>query len=167
MSAALPFGAPASTHFTMVAISSSDNDTSFLKWRDADVLVDVPWRHFAREDLLLDRFGPRPHVLIGQQRHGREGIRPMTHLAAVLQDGRHILRKRDRCLARTGDFGGRGYRRHRRTQENRNRKSGSHRAASSDQLLYCIPRFPVSSQGASGNRSFAVVIYTESPIVFD
>ena len=33
MSAGFPFAAPLSTHFTIVAISSSDSDTSFVKWR--------------------------------------------------------------------------------------------------------------------------------------
>src|SRR5689334_15411993 len=33
ISAELPLGAPSSTHLTMVAISWSDSDTSFLKWR--------------------------------------------------------------------------------------------------------------------------------------
>ena len=70
---------------------------------DAYVLVDVPGRHLAREDFLLDRLGPRPRFFISQQRHGRERVRPMAGLAAVLKDGRDVFGKRDLALGHRRD----------------------------------------------------------------
>ena len=99
-----------------------------LEMADADVLVDVPRRHFARQDFLFDRLGPGPHFLIGQQRHGRESIRPVTDLAAVLEKRRHILRKRDLRLARAGAAGRFSACRQSRDRPHgdRYRKNGSH-----------------------------------------
>src|SRR5207247_10959018 len=64
----------------------------------AHVLVDVPRRHLANDDLLLDGPRTRPRILISQQRHGGKRVRAMTHLATVLQDGRHVPGERDLSL---------------------------------------------------------------------
>src|SRR2546426_9583438 len=52
----------------------------------AYVLVDEPRGHFPSNDLLLDRLGPRPRLLVGHQRHRRKRARPVTHLTAILQN---------------------------------------------------------------------------------
>src|SRR5262245_28385801 len=43
-----------------------------------DVLVDEPRRHLPRGNLLLDRPGPWPRLLVSHQRHRRERARVMT-----------------------------------------------------------------------------------------
>src|SRR6266516_6908101 len=80
---------------------------------DAYVLVDKPRGHFPSNDLLLDRLGPRPRLLVGHQRHRRKRARPVTHLTAILQDRRYILSKGDLIL-RCQRIGRRRLARHRR-----------------------------------------------------
>ena len=99
MSAGLPAGAPASTHFAMVAISASVSDGSSLN------LVMPTWRSMYHggisrvDDLLLDRARPRPRVLVGQQRHRRDRARAMAVLTGALQDRRDVLAEGDRRCA--------------------------------------------------------------------
>ncbi len=70
-----------------------------LELGDAHVAVDVPRRHLPEHDLFLDRARPRPRVLVGQQRHGRDRPIPMAVLTGALQNGRHILSERDGSFA--------------------------------------------------------------------
>ena len=49
MSAGFPCGAPASTHFAIVVDLAFGERTIVAEVLDADVLVDVPGRHLARE----------------------------------------------------------------------------------------------------------------------
>src|SRR5437764_9012961 len=58
----------------------------------ANVRIDAPRRHLARDDALLDGANPRPHVLIRQQRHRRHLPWAMTVLAGALQDAPDVLR---------------------------------------------------------------------------
>ncbi len=74
----------------------------------ADALVDVPRRHLPRRHALLDRAGPRPHVLERDERHRRDRVRLMALLAFRLEDRRDVLGKSDRlrvvsCGGQTGD----------------------------------------------------------------
>src|SRR5262249_29949656 len=62
-----------------------------------------PGRHFPCCDSSLDRFCPRPRLLITKQRHRGNLSRSMTALTVLLQDGKYVLRKGD----------GRRYSRHR------------------------------------------------------
>ena len=95
MSAGFPCGAPASTHLTMVAISSSVSDRSLLKcWMPT--FLSMNHGGISRsDDLLLDRPCPGPRLLVGQQRHRRDAPRPMADLTVLLEDGRDVLRERD------------------------------------------------------------------------
>ena len=56
----------------------------------ADVLVDVPRRHGPGDHLLADRAGPRPRLLVGQQRHRRDGAGAVALLARALQNRRDV-----------------------------------------------------------------------------
>jgi hypothetical protein len=55
--------------------------------------VSEPRRHLARDDLVLDRPGPRPRVLIGEQRHRRDFTGPMADHASGVQDRSDIARE--------------------------------------------------------------------------
>src|SRR5437899_749474 len=66
-----------------------------LEFLDADVPLDVPWRHRARHRPGLDRSRVRPRIFVRQQRHGRHLIGPMAILAGTLQNRRDILGERD------------------------------------------------------------------------
>ena len=57
---------------------------------DADVALDEPRRHLALRGLVADGPRPRPHLLVGQQRHRGHGARTMALLAGSLQDGQHV-----------------------------------------------------------------------------
>ena len=104
MSAGFPCGAPASTHFDDGGDFVVGERSIVAEVLDADVLVDEPRRHLARDDLLLDRPGPGPRLLVGQQRHRRDAARPMARLAVLLEDGRDVFREGDLAagLAPTG-----------------------------------------------------------------
>jgi hypothetical protein len=69
-----------------------------VKLLNPDVLLDVPRRHDAgpRSDAgpLLDGARPRPHVLVGDERHRRHAVRAVTVLAAALQNRRDVFRER-------------------------------------------------------------------------
>jgi hypothetical protein len=77
-----------------------------LELLDADVALDVPGRHDAVHDAGLDGARPRPHVLVGHERHRRVGPGPMTRLTRPLNDRRDVpgvgdgrgRRGRLRCL---------------------------------------------------------------------
>src|ERR1700730_14687902 len=66
-----------------------------LKFCVADVPIDVPRRHQATHDSFLNRAGPGPRVLISQQRHRSNRSGTMARLTGALQDGNHVLAKRD------------------------------------------------------------------------
>ena len=66
-----------------------------LELGDAHVAIDVPRRHLAIDDLRANRARPRPGLLIGHQRHRRDGAEPVTRLAVLLENWRHILRESD------------------------------------------------------------------------
>ena len=82
-----------------------------LELLNADVPNGVPWRHLARRDLRLDRSGPRPRVLVREERHRRAGSRPMATLTRTLENRRHVPGER----GRGGDA--RGRRRRRRPED--------------------------------------------------
>ena len=65
-----------------------------LELLDPDRLVDVPGRHLASHDPVLDRPGPRADLLVGDQRHRSHLARAMTDLTGALQDGDDVFRKR-------------------------------------------------------------------------
>src|SRR5579863_4988870 len=65
---------------------------------DTHVLVDEPRRHLPSQNLLLDRPRPGPRLLVRHQRHGRKSAHPMTDLATLLEDGRHVLGEGDLFL---------------------------------------------------------------------
>ncbi|MBM18107.1 MAG: hypothetical protein CL947_03525 [Epsilonproteobacteria bacterium] len=66
---------------------------------DADVLLDEPRRHrpalIPQRGTLLDRADPRPDFFVGQQRHRRNGIRPMAMLATPLENRSDVAGKGD------------------------------------------------------------------------
>src|SRR5579871_562732 len=71
---------------------------------DADVLVDEPRRHLAREDLLPDRPRPGSRLFVSEQRHRRYLPGAMTDLAMRLEDPGDVLGKRNGILgAGAGD----------------------------------------------------------------
>ncbi len=63
-----------------------------LKILDANRLVYVPGRHLTCCDTVLDRTSPGPRFSIGLQRHRRDVAGPVTGLAFLAEDRRHILR---------------------------------------------------------------------------
>jgi hypothetical protein len=69
MSVALPCGAPASTHFAIVEISSVGQRGIVLELLDADSRIEKPWRHLVGGGLDLHRACPGPDVLIRHERH--------------------------------------------------------------------------------------------------
>ena len=78
MSAGLPCGAPLSTHFTIFAIFSSDNDTSLLKCCTPTFLsMNHGGISRAMTFCLIERAHGRVSV-VGHQRHRCERTRVMT-----------------------------------------------------------------------------------------
>ena len=78
---------------------------------DADVLLDVPGRHRAplgsESGPRLDRTREWSRIFVGQQRHRRQGVGPMTRLTVFLQDRCDVFReghvaRRGRRSARLG-----------------------------------------------------------------
>src|ERR1043166_7634715 len=65
--------------------------------------IGKPWRHFFGQHCLAHGFGPRPRILISEQRHGRRFARTMALLTAMLQDRKNIFVKGD--VAGAGDHG--------------------------------------------------------------
>ena len=65
-----------------------------LELLDADARVDVPRRHLARADALLDRARPRARLLVGDERHRRDRVRLMALLTLGLKNRRDVLRER-------------------------------------------------------------------------
>src|SRR5438034_11021092 len=61
---------------------------------NSNVRINVPGRHVSQHHVLLDGSGPRPHLFICQQRHGRNGVRPVTVLTGTLQDRRYVFGER-------------------------------------------------------------------------
>ena len=103
MSAGLPRGAPLSTHFAIIAISASLSDGSCLKpWMPMFFSTNhggiTPACGPSPVRVLIDS-RPRPHLLVGDERHRRAAVGTMAALAAALQDRRDVLRE--------GDVGGR------------------------------------------------------------
>ena len=70
-----------------------------LELLDAHVALDVPGRHDAVGHARLDGPRPRPHVLVGHQRHRRVGAGPMARLARPLENRRDVLGVGDRHSA--------------------------------------------------------------------
>src|SRR5262249_39300427 len=66
-----------------------------LEMANAYVLIDVPWRHLASENFLLDCFSPWTCFLIGQQRHRGKRTGTMADLALILQNRRNVFREGD------------------------------------------------------------------------
>ena len=66
-----------------------------LEFLNADVALDVPRRHQARDRLCLDRSRVRPRVFIRNQRHRRVRFGPVAVLARALKNRRDVLRERD------------------------------------------------------------------------
>ena len=79
----------------MAAICSSASEMSSLKALDADVLVDVPGRHLPRDHAVPDGPGPRPHLGVGRQGHGRHLAGPVADHARFVEDGRDVPGERD------------------------------------------------------------------------
>ena len=65
-----------------------------LELLHADAAVDVPRRHLARRHALADRTGPRPRVLIGDERHRRDRSRLVAGLTLGLENRRDVFRER-------------------------------------------------------------------------
>ncbi len=100
-----PCSAPPSTQLTMVLIWSIGQRHVVLEVLHPDALVDMPWRHLARRDALLDGPGPGASVLEGDERHRRDRIRLMTFLAFRLKDWCDVLGERHlpgRCVRGPG-----------------------------------------------------------------
>src|SRR5438046_8488175 len=55
--------------------------------------VSGPRRHFPRRYSGLDRFCPRPRLLISNERHRGDLARPMAALAVLLQNRKYVLRE--------------------------------------------------------------------------
>ena len=75
---------------------------------DADGLVQVPRRHVAVRDALLNRARPRPGLFVGDERHRRRRALVMARLALRLEDRRDIAGERERRRhrgVRTADCG--------------------------------------------------------------
>ena len=89
-SAGFPRGAPASTQRPMAAILVVGQRRVLLEPPDADVALDEPRRHLALRGLVADGPRPRPHLLVGQQRHRRHRARPVALLARALQYRQHV-----------------------------------------------------------------------------
>ena len=92
-----------------------------LELLDTDPAIEVPRRHHARGDAIPDRPCPGPHLLIGDQRHRRDLVGPMTGDARPLEDRRHISRERDFLVA--GRRGLRGCDRRHHHQEHTQQKN--------------------------------------------
>ncbi len=60
---------------------------------DADRAVDMPRRHLAIGHTRADRSRPRPHFVVGGERHRRGGAGVMARRALGLEDGRDVLRE--------------------------------------------------------------------------
>ena len=84
-----------------------------LEFLNADLFLDEPRRHrppaVAQRRALLDRPGEWTHLLIGEQRHRRNGVRPVTTLTAPLQDRGDIFREGHLVGLRPGGRGGYGH----------------------------------------------------------
>ena len=83
------------------------SDMSFLNSLDAHRRVDVPRRHLPAHHAVLDGPGPRPRLLVADERHRRDGVRLMARLASGLEDGRDVLGEGHRRV-RSGPRDGRG-----------------------------------------------------------
>ena len=68
-----------------------------LESLNADLFLDEPRRHrppaVAQRRALLDRPGEWTHLLVREQRHRRNGVRPVTTLTASLKDRSDIFRE--------------------------------------------------------------------------
>ena len=68
----------------------------------AMVPLGVPRGHLTRDDLALDRAGPRPHFVVRPERHRRDLARPMARDALGVHDRSNVLpERRPRGLGRT------------------------------------------------------------------
>ena len=65
-----------------------------LEFLHADVAVDVPGGHLARDDTLTNGFGPGARFFKRDQRHRGHGVLAVALFAFGLEDGRDILGKR-------------------------------------------------------------------------
>ena len=85
--------------------------------------VGEPRRHLLRRDGGLDCLGPRPRLLVGEQRHRRHLAGPVARLAVGLEDWQHVLVER-------GGIGRRGLSRTHQHRDN-GRREQSHGHVSS------------------------------------
>src|SRR5947209_4304207 len=53
--------------------------------------IGEPRRYLAAEHRFANGFGPRPYVLVGEERHGRHFAREMTALASFPHDGQDFF----------------------------------------------------------------------------
>ena len=114
--------------------------------------IGAPRGHLARDDLRLDGARPGADVVVGDQRHRREVVRPVAGHAALVEDRRHVGGERRDPLRRLGTG------RHRPQQQRRHAHAGrrlrySHQSPSPG---HAIP----SGRPGTDNRRVAV---TRSP----
>ena len=65
-----------------------------LEVLDAQALVEMPGRHVPGLHAVANRTRPRPALLVGHERHRRDGIGPVARLALRLEDRRDVLGER-------------------------------------------------------------------------
>ena len=106
MSAGFPRGAPLSTHFAILAISSSLSEGSSLYcWMPMSFSMyqgGIAPRWVRSRGPRLDRPREGSRVFVRQQRHGRQGVGPMTRLTMALQDRCDIFREGHLAWCRRG-----------------------------------------------------------------
>ena len=95
-----------------------------LEFLHAHAAVDVPRRHLARFDAVLDRPRPGPRLFVGDERHRRDRVRLMARLTLRLENRRDVFRERDRCSRVR--VGGANSRRHRKRGAERHQTGERH-----------------------------------------
>ena len=59
-----------------------------------DLGIGKPWRHLSGEDRFLDRLCPWARPFVCEKRHGTDLPGPMTHLAILLKNRKHVFVER-------------------------------------------------------------------------
>ncbi len=112
--------------------------------------IGKPRRHLPQRDFLLDRSGPRPHLVIGAKRHRRDFAGPVTRNAVGVENRRDVsceCRRRDSarrlcCAPRRLRLNTENNRRHEQADE----EQVTHRASTS-QLADEVTRAILSAVG--------------------